>query len=177
MRTHIIGGVLLAAALTLTACGNGDDVGAGPTPGASRIDTVDPAEDITFGTTYTWADGLKVTVTEARIFTDFTDEEGPADPRSHQFRAKLRFTNGGDTPADLGEVSTLVMSANEEAAIATSGTFRNGAAPLAGSLAPGATATKTDDAVIDRKHGRKILVVVQRAGSIAAPEFIGSIRG
>lgn len=177
MRTIITGSILLATAFSLTACSGSDDNEAEPTTGASRIDTADPAEDMAFGKTYTWPDGLKVTVTEARIFTDLTADEGPADPKSHQFRAKLRFTNGGEADADLSDVSTVVMSAGDEVVTATPSAFRNGAAPLAGALAPGATATKTDDAVLDRKHGRRILVVVRRGTSPAAPEFIGDIVG
>ncbi|WP_265737463.1 hypothetical protein [Actinacidiphila soli] len=39
------------------------------------------------------------------------------------------------------------------------------------------TATKTADAVIARKYGRKIFILVQRASSTLSPEFIGSIVG
>ncbi|MET8537426.1 hypothetical protein ABZV67_38035 [Streptomyces sp. NPDC005065] len=177
MRTRIIAAILLAAAPSLTACSNSNDDGAKPAADKSRINTVDPAEDIAFGKTYTWPDGLKVTVTEARIFTDFTADEGPADPKNYAFRAKLRLTNGGKAAADLSDISTIIMGATEDAVTAAPSAFQNGAAPLAGRLAPGATATKTDDAVIDRKHGRKILVIVRRGSSTASPEFIGSIVG
>jgi hypothetical protein len=176
MCTRIIAAVLLTAAPLLTACSSTDD-GAKPAADRSRIDTVDPSEDIPFGETYTWPDGLKVTVTEARIFTDFTAEEGPADPKNYELRAKLRFTNGGKAAADLSDISTIVMGATEDAVPVMPSAFQNGAAPLAGHLAPGATTTKTDDAVIDRKYGRKILVIVQRGSSTASPEFIGSIVG
>ncbi|MFE4960174.1 hypothetical protein ACFRCW_41000 [Streptomyces sp. NPDC056653] len=53
MRTRIIAVILLAAAPSLTACNNSNDDGAKPAAESSRIDTVDPAEDIAFGKTYT----------------------------------------------------------------------------------------------------------------------------
>lgn len=177
MRTRIIVAILLAAAASLTACSTSYDDGDRPAAGKSRIDTVDPAEDMAFGKTYTWPDGLKVTVTEARLFTVLTADEGPADPKNYEFRAKLRLTNGGKAAADLSDISTIVMGATENAITAAPSAFQNGAAPPAGHLAPGATATKTYDAVIDRRYGRKILVIVQRGSSAALPEFIGSIVG
>ncbi|WP_127355072.1 hypothetical protein [Actinacidiphila soli] len=150
--------------------------GAKPAASKSQSYTADPAEDIAFGKTYTWPDGLKVPVTEARIFTDFTADEDPADPKSYEFRAKLWFTNVGKAAADLSDISTIIMGATNDGKAASSA-FQNGAAPLEGRLAPGVTATKTDDGVIDRKYGRKILIIVQRGNSMASPEFIGSIVG
>ncbi|WP_371794223.1 hypothetical protein [Streptomyces sp. NBC_01718] len=151
--THIIAAILLAAAPSLTACSTSNDDGAGPPADKSRIDTVDPAEDMAFGKTYTWPGGLTVTVTEARLFTDFTADEGPADPKNHEFRAKLRLTDGGKEAADLSDISTIVMSATENAITAAPSAFQNGATPLAGRLAPGATATKTYDALPVRTDG------------------------
>jgi hypothetical protein len=174
MRTRTIAAILLTAALALTACSTGDD---DAKPAASASPTDYTGEDIAFGKTYTWPDGLKVTVTEARIFTDFTADEGAADPKSYEFRAKLRFTNGGKAAVDLSDISTIVMGVTNDVVTAAPSAFHNGAAPLEGRLAPGVTATKTADAVIARKYGRKIFILVQRASSTLSPEFIGSIVG
>ncbi|MER7807240.1 hypothetical protein [Streptomyces sp900116325] len=103
--------ILLAAAPSLTAYSTSYDDGDRPAAGKSRIATVDPAEDMAFRKTYTWPDGLKVTATEARLFTGLTADEGPADPKNYEFRAKLRLTYGGKAAADLSDIAAVVMGA------------------------------------------------------------------
>ena len=135
---------------------------------------------LTFDDTYTWPDGLKVTVIEAKVFTDYDKElmESPT-PGSTDFRIKLKLTNTGKAAIDLSKLSTIVEgSTNGGEAASTS--FENGSEPLEGRLAPGLTVTKTDDSELESKYGRKIVVTVQRASddlSFEFPEFNGVITG
>ncbi|MFJ6559993.1 hypothetical protein ACIQMV_08940 [Streptomyces sp. NPDC091412] len=183
--------MLLAA---LTACGgNGsdkDDAAAKPKPAASKPaesaagtggdGTDGMATGLKFGESYTWPDGLKVTVTEARLFTDWDPEayESPS-PGVVEFRVKLRLENTGQAPADLGQLSTIVEGAASGGRAASS-QFERGSEPLEGQLAPGVSVTKSDDNALETRYGRKILVRVQRAsenGEFEFPEFTGTITG
>ena len=133
-----------------------------------------------FGQSYTWDDGLKVTVLEAKRFTDYSKDayETPT-PGTIDFRLKLRITNTGKTPADLSKLSTITDGATNGGE-ASSTTFENGSEPLEGRLAPGVSVTKTDDNELETKYGRKIVVTVQRVtDDLTAdfPEFTGTITG
>ncbi|WP_331719867.1 hypothetical protein OG217_37085 (plasmid) [Streptomyces sp. NBC_01023] len=140
-----------------------------------------PSTGLAFGKTYTWPDGLKVTVVEAKTFTDFTADEGGPDPKNTEFRVKLKLTNNGKQLADLGDIDTIIEGATNGGEAASTG-FDNGAAPLEGRLAPGVSTVKTDDNALEKQYGKKIVIRVQRSSnddtddSFTFPEFIGTIR-
>lgn len=133
-----------------------------------------------FGQSYTWPDGLKVTVIEAKRFTDYDAELlESADPGKTDFRVKLKVENTGKTPAALDDLSTIIEGATNGGEAAST-SFENGSEPLEGRLAPGVSAVKTDDNVLESKYGRKVVVTVQRASedfSLDFPEFTGEITG
>ncbi|MGW4822498.1 hypothetical protein ACWEP4_26780 [Streptomyces sp. NPDC004227] len=138
------------------------------------------ATGLNFGESYTWPDGLKVTVVSAKVFTDYDAEAyESAEPGKTDFRVRLRLENTGQTLADLGKLSTIVEGATNGGEAASS-SFARGSEPLEGRLAPGVSATKTDDNVLETKYGRKVLVRVQRASEdepFEFPEFTGQIAG
>lgn len=133
-----------------------------------------------FGQTYTWPDGLKVSVVDAKRFTDFNEEYGETpEPGATDFRVTLKLENTGTKPAALDDLSLIVEGATNggEAAFTI---FENGSQPLEGRLAPGVAATKTADHVLETKYGKKIVVTVQRNSddfSLDFPEFNGEITG
>jgi hypothetical protein len=198
--------LLLAA---LTACGGGDHDSSSakskaPTGKTKKVDctdqTIDQAEwmehcsdeagtdsgaeakstDLKFGESYKWPDGLKVTVVDAKVFTDFNKDllESP-EPGSTDFRVTLKLENGGKQPVALDDLSLIVEGATNggEAAFTM---FENGSQPLEGRLAPGVTAAKNADHVLETKYGKKIVVTVQRNSEnfdLDFPEFTGEITG
>ncbi|MFI9598957.1 hypothetical protein ACIHCX_03580 [Streptomyces sp. NPDC052043] len=133
-----------------------------------------------FGESYSWPDGLKVTVVEAKVFTDWDAEayETP-DPSLTEFRVRLKLENTGKQPADLGDLSTIVEGATNGGRAAGS-EFERGSEPLEGQLAPGVSAVKTDDNSLESRYGKKVVVRVQRASEDGVFEFIefaGAIAG
>lgn len=194
--------MLLAA---LTACGGGDDdgkeVAAKPSESVDCTDqTMDQAEwmkhcgetdagggeaeakstGLKFGESYTWPDGLKVSVVEAKAWTTFTDEDfAEDDPKATEFRVLLKLENTGKTPVQLDDVSTFIEGATNggEASFTE---FTTDSEPLGGRLAPGVAVTKTDDNSLESKYGKKIVVTVQRNSEnfdLDFPEFSGEITG
>jgi hypothetical protein len=143
-------------------------------------DTGAKSTGLTFGESYKWPDGLKVTVTDAKRFTDFNEEYGEAaEPGSTDFRVTLKLENTGKEPAALDDLSLIVEGAtNGGEASFTS--FQNESQPLEGRLAPGVSATKNADHVLETKYGKKVVVTVQRNSddfSLDFPEFSGEIIG
>jgi hypothetical protein len=133
-----------------------------------------------FGESFTWPDGVKVSVVEAKVFKDWDpDELETPDPSSTEFRLRLKFTNGSGKSVKLDEFSTLVEGAvnGGEAAITA---FSRGSDPLEGRLGDKVTVTKTDDNALGKKYGRKIVVTVERNTedmdeTFDSPEFEGKI--
>lgn len=139
------------------------------------------SKGLKFGESYTWPDGLKVTVVEARVFTDYDKElYESADPGSTDFRVKLKVENTSKAPVALDELSTIIEGATNGGEAASTA-FENGSAPLEGRLAPGVSAVKTDDNALETKYGKKIVITVQRANDdldeFEYPEFEGEIGG
>ena len=200
IRTTAATAVLLLAALT--ACGGGGNDASSETK-ASAKESVDCtsqelsqaeymehcAEDasaseaakstgLKFGETYTWPDGLKVTVVNAKVFTDYNEDLAEAaEAGQTDFRVTLKLENAGKESVDLGDLSTIIEGATNggEAAFTS---FENGSQPLEGRLAAGVTTTKNDDNVLESKYGKKIVVTVQRSSDdfdLDFPEFNGEI--
>ncbi|MFH8419306.1 hypothetical protein [Streptomyces collinus] len=150
-----------------------EETGADPDTGAKST-------GLKFGETYTWPDGLKASVVDAKVFTDFNSEYGEsAEPGSTDFRVALKLENTGKKPTALDDLSLIVEGATNggEASFTA---FENGSQPLEGRLAPGVTATKNADHVLETKYGKKIVVTVQRNSEnfdLEFPEFNGAISG
>lgn len=113
------------AAVSLSGCTStpatpADSVSAGsnhpaesatPTPAAST-----PASDGTapFGTAYTWADGLSVTISKPTAYTPSSSAAGTVDGQSSVVLT-VTVVNGTDQPFDLGMASISAQSGNTEA--------------------------------------------------------------
>ncbi|MFD4415483.1 hypothetical protein ACFWOX_39090 [Streptomyces sp. NPDC058467] len=136
------------------------------------------ATGLTFGESHTWPDGLKVTVVDAKTWTTFTDADfATDDPKTTEFRVRLKLTNTGKQPVKLDELSTIIEGATNGGEADTT-EFQTGLAPLEGRLAPGVTTVKTNDNSLDTKYGKKIIVTVQRSSDnldLDFPEFSGDI--
>jgi hypothetical protein len=148
-------------------------------PGTGGDGTEGQVTGLKFGASYTWPDGLKVTVVEAKVFTDYDPEFESAEPGETDFRVKLKLENGGKAPVPLDDLSLIVEGATNGGEAAST-SFENGSEPLEGRLAAGRTVTKTDDKVLETKYGKKIMVTVQRSSedfSLDFPEFEGEITG
>lgn len=148
--------------------------------GASGDGAGGKSKGLKFGETYTWPDGLKVTVVEAKVFTDYDKEllESAA-PGDTDFRVKVKVENTGKAAVPLDELSTIIEGATNGGEASTTA-FENGSEPLEGRLAPGVSATKTDDNALETKYGKKIVITVQRSSDnfdLEFPEFNGSITG
>ncbi|MEV2251577.1 hypothetical protein AB0I94_13530 [Streptomyces sp. NPDC050147] len=133
-----------------------------------------------FGESYTWPDGLKVSVTGAKVFTEHDAElMESAEPGNTDFRVRLKLTNSGKSAVALDDLSLIVEGATKGGEAAQTA-FEKGAEPLEGRLAPGVSVTKTNDNVLETKYGKKIIVTVQRSSEAADldfPEYTGSITG
>lgn len=203
MRIHsaAVAAVLLAA--TMAGCGPSDEPAAKkPTAAAAapshEVDCSDtslsqaewtescgeetegseaPSTGLEFEKAYAWPDGLEVTVLEAKTFSDWSEYEEP-DPKSNEFRIRLRLDNKSGQPVDLDDISVLVDGATNGGE-ASSSSWEKGSAPLEGRLAPGVSAVKTDDNTLEKRYGKEIVVTVQRSsddGLMAFPEFNGTIK-
>jgi hypothetical protein len=140
--------------------------------------TAGKSTGLKFGESYTWPDGLKASVVEAKVFTDYDPELlESAEPGKTDFRVKLKLTNTGKAAAALDDLSLIVEGATNGGE-ASASEFENGSEPLDGRLAPGVSAVKTDDNVLESKYGKKIVVTVQRNSEnfdLDFPEFSGEI--
>jgi hypothetical protein len=202
--TTTITGLIITGTLALSACSSGKTDTAhkasAPTTAktatvaATKVDCTDPnlsQADWTencdkgdgdlhkqFGQVFTWPDGVKVSVTGATVFTNYNKEFGEhATAGSTDFRLHIRITNGSRAAFDLGKLSTITDGATNggEASV---GLWTDNGSPLEGRVAPGVTVTKTDDASLETKYGRKVVVTVQRTTddlSAEFPEFSGTI--
>ncbi|MEU2795781.1 hypothetical protein AB0935_30260 [Streptomyces sp. NPDC007027] len=150
-------------------CAEDDEAGTG---GDSE-----PSTGLSFGKAYAWPDGLEVTVLDAKIFTDWDEYEEP-DPKSYEFRIRLKVDNKSESLVDLDELSVMVDGATN-GGTAASGSFTKGSAPLEGRIASGVSAVKTDDNVLEKRYGKDIVVTVQRVsddGFETFPEFTGTVK-
>ncbi|MGW5738553.1 MULTISPECIES: hypothetical protein [Streptomyces] len=148
--------------------------------GADAEGAEEKATGLTFGESYSWPDGLKVSVTEAKVFSDYdADMMESAEPGKTDFRVQLKLTNSGKSAVALDDLSLIVEGATKGGEAGQTA-FEKGAEPLQGRLAPGVSATKTNDNVLETKYGKKIVVTVQRNSEnydLDFPEFAGAITG
>lgn len=179
-RTAAAGAAVLIAALTACSGGSSADDKATPPPAApSAAPSSRPPTVLQFGGAYAWPDGLEVSVTGAKVFTDYSDGESPQ-PGYTDFRVTLKVTNKGAAAADLSELSTGVEGATNGGE-AMAATFENGSKPLDGRLAAGESVTATEDQSMETRYGKRVVVVVQRVALDPAgetwPEFTGTVTG
>lgn len=202
MRIRTLTAALAALTLPLTACGSsaGDDPKQSkpadkPAPSKSvdckdenlsQSDWIDHCQPkpqdphLKVGQSYTWIDGVRTSVTKIERLTG-PYQQGDTKPASTEtlFRVHLKVTNRAEIPVDLGDISPYVEGATNGGTAAT-GTYQRGEEPLEGRLAPGGTVTKTEDNVIEKRYGDKVVVTVQRGDSsndepAGYPEFTGTI--
>lgn len=205
IRTTAATATLLLAALTACGGSNNAESPAGTKSAPAASESVDctsqtlsqseymekcaskPSKDggakltgLKFGESYAWPDGLKVSVVDAKQFTDFDKEAlESAEPGSTPFRVKVKVENTGKAAVALDDLSLIVEGSTNggEAAFTI---FSRGSEPLEGRLAPGVSAVKTADHVLESKYGKRIVVTVQRSSddfSLDFPEFNGEITG
>lgn len=211
MRTRTLATLTTAAAavLALTGCSSSSDShdnAADPAKttatAASKVDCQDPKLSQTdwmahcsksgntaatslhkqFGQTYTWPDGVKVTITQAKIFTAYDkDLDETPTKGSTDYQVMIKIVNGGHAQLDLNTLSIITAGATNGGE-AESTSWNNAAPGLEGRVAPGVTVTKADPETLATKFGRRIVVTVQRmepdnSDVMAFPEFTGSITG
>lgn len=144
-------------------CGDNESLGAEP-----------PDMQLKAGQAYRFPDGLQVTVVKAAK-VDQSEAEADETP----FRLHLKFENKGGQPIKLDDFSTFVEGATTggEAAIAIFDSSDD-AEEITGRVAPGVTTEKTEDLVIDKKYGAKIVVTLQYGddGADTYPEATLTIR-
>lgn len=199
MRIRTLPAALAALTLPLTACGGSSDTAdkapakkpaAAPSvdckdENLSQADWIDhcapDAPDVTLkvGQSYTWMDGVKTTVTKLERITG-PYQQGDTRPTSGEtlFRVHIAFSNGADIPVRLDEFSVIVEGAvsGGEGAMAS---YQRGEEPMEGRLASGGRVNKTDDNMIGKQYGDKVVVTIQRGMQgdepSGYPEFTGTI--
>ncbi|QFZ72937.1 hypothetical protein GFH48_06355 [Streptomyces fagopyri] len=100
-----------------------------------------------------------------------------ASPGKTDFRITLKVENAGKVSVDLSSLSTIIEGATDGGEAAST-VFENGSSPLEGRLAMGRTVTKTEDAELETRYGKAIVVTVQRSSDdldTTFPEFEGTI--
>ncbi|SCK08375.1 hypothetical protein H181DRAFT_00365 [Streptomyces sp. WMMB 714] len=119
-----------------------------------------PDTELKFGDGFRFHDGVKVTVTRVEKFSDFHEYDSRPTAGQNAFRVHLKITNGSKKPVSLDDMSVLVSGA-AEGGDAEFTTWENGASELLGGrIAPGVTADKTEDGVLDKKYGTQALVTL-----------------
>lgn len=179
MRTRTVAVIAAFVAASVAGCGGNGSSDATITTPATATTTASSSLHLKFGQAYAWPDGVKASVTEAKVFTDYdTSLDEKPTPGGTDFQVMVRITNGGRIPLDLSELSVITDGATNggQAAITS---WVNEGPRLEGRLAPGTTATKADPETLEKKFGRKVIVTVQRSSSENVtydfPEFSGSI--
>jgi len=112
------------------------------------------------GQAYKFDDGLSVTVVKAAKV-----DPSQAEPDETPFRLHIKFHNGGKQRISLDDFSTFVEGATRGGEAASTVFDDEGSEEITGKLAPGVTATKTEDLVIDKKYGNKLVVTLQYSES------------
>ncbi len=126
------------------------------------------ATELKVGDTYTYGDGLAVTVDSIQKLTEFGEYGDKPSADETAFRVSVTIDNGTKKPFDLDET---FMNAEG----ATNGGQVNfiyvekGSKPITGRVAPGVKTTKTSEFSIADQYGDKVLVTFTRMGSDADP--------
>ncbi|GAA2099997.1 hypothetical protein GCM10009801_72140 [Streptomyces albiaxialis] len=176
-RERTVVALVAAVLVTVTACGTeggGDDGGTGRggvstgAEGRSGEQAAVPDDaDLRLreGETFTWPDGLEVTVVKA----DEVKTSGYG--AGHlPFQLHFEFHNGGGKTLSLDDFATFVEGATRGGeAVRTS--FSDDTAGIGGRLAPGVTRRKTEDRVIRKEYGRKIVVTLQYGRGATAEDY------
>lgn len=157
----------------------GDELGA-------SLDAAEPADDkpaadttLKAGETFTYDDGLAVTVDSIKEFTDFGEYDYPPENGDTAFRINLTFENGTKEPFALDDLY-ISVEGTTNGGMAEGNWFENGDKEITGRLAAGVTTTGTSDHTLTDKYGRDVVVIVGRLDEGADPmvddlEWAGSI--
>ena len=134
----------------------------------------DPSEPLRVGESFTFPDKLAVTVVRAEKVA-----ASEAEPDETPFRLHIKFANKGKQPVKLDDFSLFVEGATNggEAATTIFDSSEN-EQEIGGRLAPGVSTVKTEDWVLDKKYGNKIVVSLQYGddGADTYPEANVTIR-
>ena len=126
-----LGLLALLIASVCTAClatgGNPDDnppAGENRPPSSEPTDSGEPEQEtLTFGKSYTWDDGVSVTVGKPKKFKP--SEYAYAEKAKGYLKFTVTAVNKSDKPLDLGLTYITVQSSNKEAASSTPRTAWN----------------------------------------------------
>ncbi|MFG3253198.1 hypothetical protein [Streptomyces sp. NPDC048172] len=167
-RGKAVVALVAAVLVAVTACGTegGDGKGEGTSrgevstgaegrsgKGAAASDDADLR--LREGETFSWPDGLEVTVVKA----DEVKTSGYG--AGHlPFQLHFKFHNSGKETLALDDFATFVEGGTRGGE-ATRTSFSDDTGGIGGRLAPGATRTKTEDRVIKKEFGRKIVITLQ----------------
>lgn len=149
------------------------------------LDTEDPAEEkpaadtsLTVGQTYTYEDGLAVTVDSIKTITEIGEYDYQPEPGEQPFRVNLTIDNGTGAPYSLDDLFAEVEGATN-GGTADPVMIETGAKELTGRLGAGVRTTGTSDGVLEEKYGKDVVVIVTRTDEdswdMDAPEWSGSI--
>lgn len=132
------------------------------------LDTEDPADEkpaadttLEVGQTFTYDDGLAVTVDSIEEFTDFGEFDYPPEDGETAFRINLTFDNGTKKPFALDDLYITVEGATN-GGMASGGYWENGSKEITGRLAPDISTTGTSDHTLAAKYGRDVVVTIGR---------------
>ncbi|WP_225794773.1 hypothetical protein [Streptomyces aculeolatus] len=136
--------------------------------GSLDVDAEEPAEEkpaadtsLTVGETFTYDDGLAVTVDSIREFSDFGEFDYPPEDGDTAFRINLTFDNGTKKPFSLDDLYLSVEGATNGGA-AEGNYWENGSKEITGRVAPGVATNGTSDHTLAAKYGRDVVVTLGR---------------
>jgi hypothetical protein len=151
------------------------------------LDTDEPADEtpaadtsLEVGQTFTYDDGLAITVDSIKEFSDFGDYDYPPENGDTAFRVNLTFDNGTKAPFSLDDLYVSVEGTTN-GGMAEGNYWESGSKEITGRVAPGVTTTGTSDHTLAAKYGREIVVTIGRLDEGADPmmddlEWSGSIK-
>ncbi|WP_407563328.1 hypothetical protein [Streptomyces sp. 184] len=140
-----------------------------------------PAADTSLkvGETFTYDDGLAITVDSIKEFSDFGEFDYPPENGDTAFRINFTFDNGTKKPFALDDLYVSVEGTTN-GGMAEGNYWENGSKEITGRVAPGVTTTGTSDHALADKYGRDVVVMIGRLDEGADPmmddlEWSGSI--
>lgn len=139
-----------------------------------------PADNsLTVGDTYTYEDGLAVTIDSIKPVTKFGEYDSRPEQGQAAFRVTVTVHNGTNQPIDLDNVYVQAEGATNGGE-ALDLYVEAGSKDMTGRLAAGVKTTKTAEYAIDSQYGKTILVTVSRFDvtdwDLTDPEWTGDIR-
>ncbi|QPP05260.1 hypothetical protein G4Z16_01395 [Streptomyces bathyalis] len=136
--------------------------------------------ELKVGDTFTYEDGVNVTVASINEFTAFEEYGDTAEPNQTPFRIDVKFENGSGKPVNLDDFMVNGQGATK-GGDAEFTSWTEDVKDITGRLAAGQSDTKNSDGVLDKKYGTKMVVTVTRVSDdvdvmMEVPTWTGSIR-